>query len=566
MALKSGFYNALIVNGDYDRKYNADDYRNVFAAFIKDGVRRSGADDFKVSAQGLQLTINLGYAVCGGRWCRLDADYTISGISPPVGDFSRIDSVVLRVDENEATRAASIVYRTGTAASNPVAPSKDESTGINELILAHVIVEPSASSVVIEDTRPNADLCGWVTTPVGYDDYFSTMDSRFEEWFREKRDTLTSVTLYKRYLWRTVLESQAASVVFDIPQYDSTGVDIIEVYTNGIRETEGIDYTLNGSVVTFANGGGGTGTKVAGTEIVVLCYKSIDGTGLGSVSDEVTELQNKVASLGDVSAYNYFCNGATDNVKISEIVNNFLNESTTDNHMLTLRIYGTFGCTSAVAGAGTTDNRYQWIQAGGTAYTTRKVILDFENCSRIDITAPNNSHNVLFYGYNVYIKNARVNATVSGGSIIGTNGTGGKCVFERCLIAIAAGTLSYIAQRGEFDNCRFSVRCTAGAAYVFAPESFSFVRVNFGEFYAYAPAGYGAAVFYVPSGATNACVVSNGASCPTLAVSGYVQNYAIYDQSANGKCAYNNTVTALPISATGQNLTGTLAVSKADYT
>ena len=33
MALKSGFYNAMKSGSVYDRTYNADDYKNVFAAF-----------------------------------------------------------------------------------------------------------------------------------------------------------------------------------------------------------------------------------------------------------------------------------------------------------------------------------------------------------------------------------------------------------------------------------------------------------------------------------------------------------------------------------------------------
>ena len=63
--LKSGFYNAMKVNSVYDRKYNADDYSNVFSAFIRDGVRRSGANDlYQVGARTFQYS-------SGGRKCRM---------------------------------------------------------------------------------------------------------------------------------------------------------------------------------------------------------------------------------------------------------------------------------------------------------------------------------------------------------------------------------------------------------------------------------------------------------------------------------------------------------------
>ena len=148
MALKSGFYNAMKSGSVYDRTYNADDYKNVFAAFIKDGVRRSGMDDFRVIASGLALSVKMGFAICGGRWVNLDADYSLTTVTPPVGDYSRMDAVVLRVDANEATRAASLIYRTGTASSSPTAPAKDTTTGVTELIIATVLVAPGATSTV----------------------------------------------------------------------------------------------------------------------------------------------------------------------------------------------------------------------------------------------------------------------------------------------------------------------------------------------------------------------------------------------------------------------------------
>ena len=158
MALKSGFYNAFKVNGVYDRKYNADDYTNVFTAFIRDGIRQSGLDDLKVTAKGLALSINTGYAVCGGRWVQNDAVYNLATVTPPVGDYSRVDAVFLRTDARENVRAASFVYRTGTPASSPQAPAADTTTGVTEMMLATVRVAPSATSVTVTDTRTYSTL------------------------------------------------------------------------------------------------------------------------------------------------------------------------------------------------------------------------------------------------------------------------------------------------------------------------------------------------------------------------------------------------------------------------
>lgn len=557
MALTSGFYNALLVNGNYDRRYNGDDYRNVFAAFIKDGVRRSGADDFRVVASGLSLSIKLGYAVCGGRWVRLDADYSLTAVAPPVGDFSRIDAVVLRVDENEATRAASLLYRTGTAASVPVAPSKAEATGIYELILAHVLVAPSATSVTVTDTRPNPDLCGWVTTPVGYDEYFASLDSAFEVWFEEKKNQLASATLFKQYTWHTILDAITSTVAFDIPQYDSTGVDIIQVYTNGLRGTEGIDYTLNGSVITFS------GSKIAGTEIAVICYKSLDGTGLGTVAEQVQSIEDKVNTLGDISEFNYICNGVDDNVKLSDIAQAFLAGSSSDNKRMTIRVHGTLGVTAPYAGDGSSTTPYRWFSFGTAEPTSRRIIVDFENCSRLDLTAVAGKQNVIFYGYNLHIRNSyiTVNATTANTGVLGF-GCMGRSKIEDCSMYITAYNNAVIANGGYFVDCNFNVRWSSGNAYAFSVNNDSLLRISGGEMYAYGASGTTPIVVYVPTTATTAVVLVDGMSCPTYAVSGYIQNYAVSDIANSGLCAYNNIVTNLTVSATGQTVAGTIKASK----
>lgn len=559
MALKSGFYNAMLVNGDYDRKYNADDYKNIFAAFIKDGVRRSGVDDFKVTASGLALTVNWGYAVCGGRWVHLDANYEIGSIVPPVGDYSRIDAVVLRVDSNETTRAASLMIRTGTAASNPTAPAKNTSTNVTELIIAHVRVAPNASSVTITDTRGNANLCGWVTTPVGYDDYFTSLDKQFTEWFDKARDTLSSATLFKQYKWRTVLTGTASSVTFSIPQYVGDGTDIIHVYVNGLLEIEGVDYTLSGSTITFGTGGGGNGTKVAGTEIVVLCYKSIDGTGLGSVSDEVTVLQNQVALLNQTNEYIYVCNGKTDNVELSKIAQAWLSGGT-DYGSKIVRVYGTFGATAAASGGGTSSNLYRWFNFGEGSATNRKITFDFTGCSQINIACAAGTYNIIFFGLNVNIVGANVLA--SGDAFIYMFSTAAATVVnaENCRFWITANA-GYIARGGTFRDCRCSLTTNDGDAFCFNVLSGGLLRLFGGEYYAYAPTNNQSAVVYVNSNQTNAVAMTYGINCPTVARSGYVQTYAFNALSNSAKCSFTDTVTALPIHGDGMNIRGTIVHS-----
>lgn len=562
--IKSGFYNAIQSGGTYDRIYNADDYKNVFAAFIKDGVRRSGLDDLRVTANGLALTVKMGFAICGGRWVHIDADYPLITVTPPVGDYSRRDAVILRVDANENARAASLVYRKGSPSSNPIAPVRDTSTGVTELILATVLVAPSATTVRVTDTRADANYCGWITTPVGYDDYFVSLESRFNTWFNDVQNELASVTLFKQYIWRTVLDSPASSVTFSIPQYDSTGTDILQIYVNGLLEIKGVDYTISGSTITFGTGGGGTGTKIAGTEIVVICYKSIDGTGLGSVSDEITELQNDMSLLSDTNEYKYVCNGTNDNVKLSEIAQSWLNGGT-DYACKKISVYGMFGCSAAYGGSGTSANPYRWFSVGLDADTNRRIVFDFTSCGQISLPIVRGTVNTVFHGHNAHIigANVIVNQTGAGTTVKCFSATSGAVCAENCRFWITANKDSVIANTGTFINCRASVANLLNNSYCFLPLDGSLLRIQGGEYYAYTGSS-NAQSAVVGQSAANAVSILYGVNAPTLSRSGFYQTNSIIQFAGGGTINCTDLVSALAVTvvAGSSNIRGTIAKSK----
>lgn len=562
--IKSGFYNAIQSGGTYDRIYNADDYKNVFAAFIKDGVRRSGLDDLRVTANGLALTVKMGFAICGGRWVHIDADYPLITVTPPVGDYSRRDAVILRVDANENARAASLVYRKGSPSSNPIAPVRDTSTGVTELILATVLVAPSATTVRITDTRADSNNCGWITTPVGYDDYFVSLESQFDTWFNDVKNELASMTLFKQYIWRTVLDSPASSVTFSIPQYDSTGTDILQIYVNGLLEIKGVDYTISGSTITFGTGGGGTGTKIAGTEIVVICYKSIDGTGLGSVSDEITELQNDMSLLSDTNEYKYVCNGVNDNVKLSEIAQSWLNGGT-DYACKKISVYGTFGCSAANGGSGTSASPYRWFSIGLDADTNRRIIFDFSCCSQISLPIASGTVNYIFNGYNAHIigANVIVNQTGAGTTVKCFSATSGAVCAENCRFWLTANKDSVIANTGTFINCRASVANLLNNSYCFLPLDGSLLRIQGGEYYAYTGSN-SAQSAVVGQSAANAVSILYGVNAPTSARAGYYQTNSIIQSTGGGTINCTDLVSALAVNvvAGSSNIRGTIAKSK----
>lgn len=553
MAQKSGFFNALMNNGAYDRKYNANDYSENLAVVIGNGVLRSENDDLKVTAAGMIVTVGVGRAWINGHYYYNDTPHAFSAVSAPIGG-TRYDRVFLRLDKNVSARSISLVYKQGTAAGAPTKPEPTRTANVYDLVLADIYVGTNATSVTVTDTRANTDLCGWVYSTSGDNSFFETLDNNFNEWFEQKKDTLSSVTLFKRYEWAAVLESASNIVQFNIPQYDPE-TSFIDVLVNGIHESEGDGYTLENSTITF------DGTLTAGTEVIVRAYKSVDGTGIESVADEITELQNAVAAINTTGEYEYICNGTDDNVKISQIAQEWLNGGT-DYGCKTIKVYGNFGATAAYAGSGTVTSPFTWFRTGAGGATNRRVIVDFSNCSEINIACANETYNIIFFGLQVNVIGANVVAT--GGAEITMFSSAGatQANAEKCRFWITSGA-GYIARGGTFRDCRASLTVTAGNGYCFNTLSGGLLRVFGGEYYAYAPTGSMSTVIYVNAAQTGAVVNTYSMSCPTSARNGFEQTYAINCNTGDACCSFTDTITLLAMNAPGQNIRGTIAQSKA---
>lgn len=558
MAERSGFFNALNTNGEYDRKYNANDYSDNLAVIIGNGVLRSSNDDLRVTGSGMVCTVAAGRAWINGHYYYNDAPLTFAAATAPAGG-SRWDRILLRLDSSIGARSIKLRYAQGTAGNSPAKPAPVRSGNVYELVLADVFVGTNASSVVVTDTRADADLCGWVYSTAGDGSFFKTLDNSFVEWFGNTKDTLSSVTLFKRYTWRTITSGTTAALGFNIPQWDEETC-FLEVYVNGIRIVEGVDFTREGKMLQFPN------LLVNGTEVDVNVYKSIDGTGIMSVADEITQLQNEVAALHTTGDYDYICNGIDDNVKLSAIAKAWL-EGGTDYSSKTIRVHGTFGAQAPVGGDGELFSPYRWIDVAGDNYANRKIIFDFSCCSQLAFPVVAGKLNYIFYGIDAHIVGADVNVYEkgTGTTIIGFSTVAGAVYAENCRFWITGDNTCKVSCTGTFTNCRASVANSTGESYCFTPLSNSLLRLNGGEYMAYSgSAATTSAVVGHAASATNAVSILNGVNAPTWERGGYYQTHSIHQYPSGGVMNCRDLVSALPVNAKGtNNISGTITKSKA---
>lgn len=241
--------------------------------------------------------------------------------------------------------------------------------------------------------------------------------------------------------------------------------------------------------------------------------------------------------------FNYICNGSTDNEDLVAFLES-KRAAIPANGSIKVNVYGTFGAT----------NPATWLFPFNSSWGNKKIILDFANCSPLNIEG----FNVFIYAPNPFeIHNLSANL-VNVGSF--ASQTTKKLYMKNCRVNMSMNSgndYAVFAYNGTFENCIINI--LNGACFLTVDDT-SFIRINGCECYAY---GTEAIYYsgYVLFASDNVPVVTNQLICPTVAVDGFTQKKAIHDQEAGTHASYTDTITALTIDAPNQNVAGTVPLS-----
>ena len=201
MALRFGYFDSEITGVDsegmpiFDRAENSELFRLLFANLISNGVLASPGNCFQVLAgDGLSVNRQPGFGLVKGAFAYDAAVNTLALETAPT-QYSRIDRYILRV--NYASRCVEELIRTGTPAANPVAPAliRPTSGDYYELALADITVTANAtviSQANIRDTRPDSDLCGYITQLIDHLDtsvFFDQLNAYYEDFTERSEET-----------------------------------------------------------------------------------------------------------------------------------------------------------------------------------------------------------------------------------------------------------------------------------------------------------------------------------------------------------------------------------------
>lgn len=203
MAENSGFFNAHLIDGEYDRVYLAENFAKYFASFIRNGVFAGKANQLAVQQQDvydMSVRVMSGQGWINGYWYENDDDYTTLTIDTADGVLNRIDTIVLRWSKLD--RVIRLAVSKGTSATSPTAPLIQRNTEVYELKLAEVYVKAGATLIKqenITDTRFIDDDCGFVAGLVQQIDtedigrqlraFIDTSMTEYDSWYSNYQTT-----------------------------------------------------------------------------------------------------------------------------------------------------------------------------------------------------------------------------------------------------------------------------------------------------------------------------------------------------------------------------------------
>lgn len=270
MAITYGFFNAIKQSdGTYDRTHNADQMSTYFEGLVSDGVYESVGDAMQVVASsGMQIQVKSGRMLINSKWVKNDAAYPIT-INTAHVTLNRYTAIVVRLDLS--ARTISIVAKDGNNATDPTKPTMTNSETIKEMCLAYIYVGRGVTSISqanIEDTRPDNNVCGWVTGIVqqvdtsklflqwqtAYEEFYQQMqtwqqqqEAAFNAWFSALTDQLQVNTYVQRYHKAINMGTKNGVFPLDMSGYTYAATDVLFVNVNGVMLTEEYDYILDTS-------------------------------------------------------------------------------------------------------------------------------------------------------------------------------------------------------------------------------------------------------------------------------------------------------------------------------
>ncbi len=190
----------------YDRAVTSAPLRKLTKSLFSDGVLPNPSTNLQVLAKGDKITIKAGFALCDGCQ-KLQEDDLELNLPEADNVNDRIDTVVLRLDNNEDVRSCEFYIIRGVAAVSPIRPALSQTESIWEIGLADIRRKAKSTEITdanITDTRYETARCGIISSISRFDtttlyrqvqsdleQFQQVSQAEFVQWFEGIKDVLT---------------------------------------------------------------------------------------------------------------------------------------------------------------------------------------------------------------------------------------------------------------------------------------------------------------------------------------------------------------------------------------
>ncbi len=211
MAEKYFPFNAVEVEGQPDRVYDAADFAAFFGSFVGNGVYPNPSNNLQVLSlnNNMVVTVNPGQAMINGYGYILTEELPVQ-VNPANANYNRKDIIVVAL--NLVERNILIKYKPGVASANPIEPELIRSSDVHELKLASILVRSGVQGINqsdITDTRMDGAVCGVVTNVVQSVDT-TTLFNQYMNFWEQKQAQWNAAGEQQQQNWQSQLDNQQA--------------------------------------------------------------------------------------------------------------------------------------------------------------------------------------------------------------------------------------------------------------------------------------------------------------------------------------------------------------------
>lgn len=191
----------------YDRAVTSAPLRKLIKKLVTDGVLPNPSTNMQVSAgAGMNVLVEAGFALCNGCMSLEETQRTLA-VQASDTTHDRIDTVVLRLNDNDSVRSCDLYVLQGIASASPVRPTLTRTESVWEIGLADLFITPNSSEISnqrITDTRYETERCGIISAISEFDTtsiynqvqadlagFKAEEQAHFIEWFDYMKDQLS---------------------------------------------------------------------------------------------------------------------------------------------------------------------------------------------------------------------------------------------------------------------------------------------------------------------------------------------------------------------------------------